>query len=63
MKTVKMKDGIKRIKDQSDMVKTYTFDGSTYTLTGINRVSVPDIVADSWVAHDTDVEIDTSINR
>jgi len=37
--------------------KEFYFDGQHYTLSGNEMKSVPDAVADAWVAHDSNLRI------
>jgi hypothetical protein len=54
---VRIKPGILAILDQSKQLKEYSFDGQNYRLVGEKMITVPEIVAEGWIAHDTDLEI------
>lgn len=59
MRTVQIKRDNLLNKDASQLVKTYYFSGTeqSYTVTGLNTLSVPDEVAIQWVADDSDMEV------
>ncbi len=44
-------------KNKGAQTKEFYIDGQHYILTGNETKSVPDFVADAWVAHDSDVRV------
>ena len=56
--TVKINTAVENfdILDQSDLRRTYEYDGQVYTVVGAQHLPVPQEVAIGWLAHDSFVE-------
>jgi hypothetical protein len=56
-KIVRIKRSILDKRDESKKFKEFYFDGVSYTISHLQEKSLPNAVAEAWVAADTDLEI------